>query len=66
MKKGKQNKFKEREPSAYKREMKGLEIRESKKEPLIVLSFKDFDRNQGQSFEDWEGEKLLALAISKL
>jgi hypothetical protein len=66
MKKGKQNKFKEREPSAYKREMKGLEVRETKKEPFIVLSFKDFDRNQGQSFEEWQEEKLLALAINKL
>lgn len=66
MKKGKQNKFKEREPSAYKRELKGLEVRETKKEPLIVFSFKDFDRNQGQNFEEWQEEKLLALAINKL
>jgi Na+-transporting NADH:ubiquinone oxidoreductase subunit NqrF len=33
---------------------------------LIVLSFKDFDRSQGQSFEDWEQYELLAFAINKL
>jgi hypothetical protein len=66
MKKGKQNKFNAREPSAYKRELKGLEVRETKKDPFIVLGFKDFDRNQGQSFEEWEDEKLLALAMNKL
>lgn len=32
----------------------------------MVLSFRDFDRNQGQSFEEWEHEELLALALSKL
>jgi hypothetical protein len=31
-----------------------------------VLSFRDFDRNQGQGFEDWEKDQLLALAIEKL
>jgi len=66
MKKGKQNKFKERSVSSYKRESKGIETRQGKKIPLIVLSLKDFDRNQGQSFDEWEEEKLLALAVSKL
>ena len=66
MGKGKQNKFKERNASSYKRETKGIETRQGKKEPLIVLSFKDFDRNQGQSFQEWEEENLLALAVSKL
>lgn len=66
MGKGKQSKFKERNASSYKRELKGIETRQGKKEPFIVLSFRNFDRNQGQSFEEWEDEKLLALAISKL
>lgn len=66
MGKGKQNKFKERKASSYKRESKGIEIRQGRNEPLIVLSFKDFDRNQGQSFLEWEEEKLLALAVNKL
>ena len=66
MSKGKQNKFKERNAASYKREVKSIETRQGRKEPFIVLSFKDFDRNQGQSFEEWEKEKLLALAVSKL
>ena len=33
---------------------------------MVVLSFKDFDRNQGQSFSEWQDDGLLALAIEKL
>ncbi len=66
MGKGKQNKFKSRSAASYKREVKNTELRQGRKEPLIVLSLKDFDRNQGQSFKDWEIDELLALAISKL
>lgn len=66
MAKGKQNKFKSRSSASYKREVKNIELRQGRKEPLIVLSFKDFDRNQGQSFKEWEIEELLALAVSKL
>lgn len=66
MGKGKQNKFKERNASSYQRELKGIELRSGQREKFVVLSFKDFDSNQGQSFENWEGEKLLALAIRKL
>ncbi len=66
MGKGKQNKFKERNAASHKREVKSIEIKQGRKEPLIVLSFKDFDRNQGQNFEEWEHEQLLALAVNKL
>jgi hypothetical protein len=66
MGKGKQNKFNERSISSYKRDLKGIDFREKRKDPLIVLSFHDFDRNQGQSFDLWEQEKILALAICKL
>lgn len=66
MAKGKQHKFSERKTASYKREVGALDIRHGKREPLIVLSFRDFDRNQGQSFEEWEQEKLLALAVHKL
>lgn len=52
--------------SSYKRELKNLDSKEAVKEPLLVLSFKDFDINQGQSFEEWEADQLLALAINKL
>lgn len=61
---GKKDKFQERKE--YKREIKGVEIKQSKKAHLIVLSFRDFDRNQGQNFEEWEEEKLLGLAINRL
>jgi hypothetical protein len=66
MGKGKQNKFNVRNASSYKREFKGIETRNGKREPFVVLSFRDYDRNQGQTFKDWEDEDLLALAISKL
>lgn len=66
MGKGKQNKFNERSAVSYKRESKGIDIRSGKRERFIVLSFRDFDRNQGQSFKEWENEELLALAVSKL
>jgi hypothetical protein len=33
---------------------------------LIDLGFRHFDRNQGQGFEEWEDERLLALTINKL
>ena len=66
MGKGKQNKFKERNAASYKREVKSIDLRSGQRERFIVISFKDFDGNQGQSFELWEGENLLALAVRKL
>jgi hypothetical protein len=64
---GKHNKFKERSASSsIKRELKSREILTTARNKFIVLSFKDFDRNQGQSFENWETDKLLALAVNKL
>ena len=63
---GKQDKFKERKLASYKREFKEVETKQGRKEPLIVLSFRDFDRNQGQNFEEWEEENLLASAINRL
>lgn len=66
MGKGKQNKFKERSVASYKREAKVIDTKHGRKEHLIVLSFRDFDRNQGQEFENWEKDQILALAIGKL
>ena len=63
---GKHDKFKEKKVAAYKRDFKEVETRQGKKDPLIVLSFKNFDINQGQSFTDWQTDELLALAIDKL
>jgi hypothetical protein len=62
----KSNRFKERDNASYKREIKNIDTKEGRKDPLIVLSFKDFDRSQGQSFVCWEKEHLLALAVSRL
>ena len=64
---GKQDKFKERKKvAAYKRELKDLEPKRGKKDPLIVLSLKNFDINQGQSFHEWQAEELLSVAMNKL
>ncbi len=63
---GKHDKFKEKKVASYKRDFKEVEIRQGKKDPLIVLSFKNFDIKQGQSFADWQADELLALAIDKL
>ena len=64
---GKHNKFKERSTSSSnKRELKSRELQNGAKERFIVLSLKDVDRNQGQSFENWENDKLLALTVTKL
>lgn len=63
---GKQDKFREKKIAAYKREFKNIETRQEKRIPLIVLSFKNFDVNQGQSFEEWQAEELLAVAVNKL
>jgi hypothetical protein len=66
MSKGKQNKFKERSAASYQRQPKGFEPRTGQKEPLIVLSFRNLDATQGQTFKEWQQEELLALALTKL
>lgn len=63
---GKHDKFKEKKVAAYKRVLKEVDTKQGKKDPFIVLSFKHFDINQGQSFEEWQAEKLLAAAMNKL
>ena len=59
-------KFKPRKVASYVRRSKNLEDRSAKRAPLIVFSFKDLDRNQGQSFKEWEENDLLAAACEKL
>jgi hypothetical protein len=63
---GKSDKFREKKVASYKREFKKIDFKEGKKEPFIVLSLKNFDINQGQSFEEWQADELLALALQKL
>jgi hypothetical protein len=64
---GKNSKFKERSTgSANTRQLRGRELQTGIKPRFIVLSLKDFDRSQGQTFENWETDGLLALALAKL
>ena len=63
---GRRDKFKSRSKNSYSRKSKSLPDKFGAKERFIVFSFKDFDRNQGQSFKDWETDELLALAVEKL
>lgn len=63
---GMSDKFKLRTGSGYNRKSRNIETRNGQRERLIVLSLKNFDINQGQSFENWEAEGILALAMLKL
>ena len=63
---GRKDRFKKRSVDSFARKSKNLPDKYGKRERYIVFSFKDFDRNQGQSFKDWETDELLALAIDKL
>ena len=63
---GKSDKFKERSVGDYKRSFKELETRQGKRDLLIVLSLKNFDNNQGQSFTEWQADELLASVFKKL
>jgi hypothetical protein len=65
MGKGKKHKFQEGS-GQYTRPLKNVAPREGKREPFIVFSFQNFDRNQGQSFEEWEQDNLLAKAMGKI
>jgi hypothetical protein len=62
---GRRDKFNERKKPAYLRELKSVEPKTTIRLPFIVLSFRNFDRNQGQKFEEWEQEQILALAVNK-
>lgn len=55
-----------RKAQSYNRKPKNLNDKSRKREPFIVFSFRDLDRNQGQSFEEWEKDELLAKACKKL
>ncbi len=49
-----------------RRKRKGFEYRSGEPKKLIVFSLKDFDINQGQSFEDWEKDKILSNLMTRL
>jgi hypothetical protein len=50
----------------YDRKPKLIADKSVRKDPFIVFSFRDFDRNQGQGFSEWQDEELLASMLEKL
>jgi len=48
------------------RKRKGLELKTGKPKRFVVFSLKDFDINQGQSFENWEQERILSNLLNRL
>lgn len=50
----------------YDRKSKQLEDKSPKREPYIVFSFRDFDRNQGQGFTEWQEDAILAVLCERL
>lgn len=52
--------------SRLQRRRKGLDFRSGEPKKYIVFSLKDFDINQGQSFEEWEKEKILSILMTRL
>ena len=48
------------------RKRKGLKLKSGTPKRLIVFSFKDFDINQGQSFEDWQKDCILSNLLTRL
>jgi hypothetical protein len=63
---GKKKRFQNRKKSDYKRKIGNRQELPPFRDREIVLSFRKFDRNQGQSFEEWQKSGLLALAIERL
>jgi hypothetical protein len=41
-------------------------VKEEYDKSHFVISFKHLDRNQGQTFKEWEAEKILARAVNTL
>ncbi len=52
--------------SKLQRKRKNLSFRIGEPKKFIVFSLKDFDRTQGQSFKDWESEKILSNLMNRL
>ena len=62
------NKFKPSKPMNFQRSSKKLEARKPglAKEKYLVFSLRDLDKTQGQGFEDWEENGLLAKALNRI
>lgn len=63
---GRHDKFSARKTPAYQRELKELPLKSGERPTLIVLSYRQLDKNQGQSFEEWDEAGLLLKATEKL
>ena len=60
------DKFKPQDSAARERSRNTREEKKVKEElPKILFSFKDCDKNQGQSYADWETEALLSAMLEK-
>ena len=60
------DKFKAQGNPVHERSRDTREERKIQEElPKILYSFKDFDKNQGQSYTDWEVEELLSAMVEK-
>ncbi|OHD07328.1 MAG: hypothetical protein A2Y41_12535 [Spirochaetes bacterium GWB1_36_13] len=49
-----------------KRNRKNYEFRSGNPPRFIAFSLKDFDINQGQTFEEWEREEILSKLMERL
>lgn len=63
---GKKNKFNPRKKQDYQRKRGNRPDLSRKREKYIVLSFRYFDRSQGQNFKEWEENEILSTATEKL
>ena len=62
------NKFNLGKSRNFQRSRKELKVREPglEKKKYLVFSLKELDKTQGQSFEDWEENELLAKALNRI
>jgi len=63
---GKKKKFKSKKIHEYQRKRGNRPDLPSVRKRNIVLSYRYFDRSQGQNFKDWETNEILSLATDKL
>lgn len=64
----KSKRFKKSDSSRYLRKSKSLELKTQglKKDDFLVFGLKYLDRSQGQTFEDWEVNEILAKALNSV
>ena len=64
----KSKRFEKSDSSRYLRKGKSLELKTQglKKDEFLVFGLKYLDRSQGQTFEDWEVNEILAKALNRI